>query len=221
MKFNLTNFVKNAYGIDLDEVGDYNNFYFDWVDGSKIYGFSSYVKEFKNKYPKYKDYEYEDFERAANMRHEYSYIDEYLDEYYSRLESKLRKDIYNVSKFYIGDVDEVATKGTIEVDVFDVVNDVISFKGTNVIDDFAAIIINCINGYGMFHYDDVEDFFDTQPASTTQEKIEAIESHTHWLKHFESIYGTIYDAFKFDSNDIDRYGTMGDYDFTEEDMENI
>jgi len=219
MKFNLSNFLFEVYNIDLEQVTAFENFYFEEVSGKDIYEFDSYIEKFIKTNPEYKDLNYIDFVNAANTRYENSYISDYYSLFIEELEKKVRKDIVNICKFYIDTQDELNIKEIIEVNKFDVMNNIISFKGKNEVDDFASIIINCINGYGTFHYDNLEDFYYVNSVKTMSDKIDTVEGHLHWLKYFEEIYGTMYNIFKKDFSDLDRNNSLGDYDFTIDDLE--
>jgi len=46
-------------------------------------------------------------------------------------------------------------------------------------------IIDCVNGHGMFRFDNLEEAMASGPYSYE----EFCTSHFHWLKHYDSIYG--------------------------------
>jgi hypothetical protein len=71
----------------------------------------------------------------------------------------------------------------------------------------------------MFYYNSITEFYQSLPANTLQEKIQYTIDHLHWLNKLEEIYGTVYGLFKFDTEYIDRYGVFGDYDYTDEEID--
>ena len=62
------------------------------------------------------------------------------------------------------------------------------------IDKLAEEIIEVINGYGMFYYNNVEEFFKLNNHTTNQG---VIEEHLGWLTEFENVYQYNYGYFEF------------------------
>lgn len=219
MEFKLSNFITKIYGIDIEEYVDESTYNFDYISARDIYDFEGYCERFKQEYSEYADTSEDVFEEAANIRYRYSYVDEYYKAVKGEIADKIERDIQSLNIMFSEGMDEIYVEGKIDVDDVDFANDVIRFTGKNKIDKLASIVLNSINGYGMFVYQDLEEFYYANDAYTEEDKIGAIESHLHWLKHFEDIYGTIYNIGRIDLGYIDRYGTFGDFEFTKEDVE--
>jgi len=220
MEFKLSDFITNVYGIDIEEYADESMYNFSYIDARDIYDFAGYCERFKQEYSEYSDTPKEVFEEAANIRYRYSYVEEYYKAVKGEIADKIKRDIQSLNIMFSEEgTDEIYVEGKIDVDDIDFANDVIRFTGKNEIDKLASIVLNSINGYGMFVYQDLEEFYYANDAYTEEDKIGAIESHLHWLKHFEDIYGTIYNIGRIDLGYIDRYGTFGDFEFTKEDVE--
>lgn len=221
MIINLTDLIEKVYEIDLKEYEDESKFSFDYAKSKEIYNFDRYCENFKKENPKYKDVGIEVLEEAANIRYRTSYVDAYYKEILEELTSKITKDIKELNKFYQEDTgDSIYTKGKIEVKEIDFSSNDLEITGENEIDKLATIIIDCINGYGMFYYESLEEFYEAYNAVTKNTKIEAVKSHLHWLRYFEDIYGTVHDIFKIDLSNIDDYNTLGNYEFGKDDVEN-
>lgn len=211
----LSELLKNAYKIDLDNYFDYSNFYFEPLEipDSELLK-SSLRKEFP-------DLTDEAFCEIARLAAQYRYEDSYMEEYYNAakkaIEKKIYEDFMNLNTFF-DEEDEISYPGTLDIEKIDWKRDVIVFDGP--IEKLASYIINAINGYGMFYYESIDDFFDSMPAYSFDEKLNAITSHLHWLHEMENIYGTIYNFFIINLENLDSYGTFGDYDFTIDDFNN-
>ena len=212
-KISLDNLLNSAYGIDLDRLFDLDNFYFDGIELSDS---DVYNKEIREKYSHLDDEEFfKVAKRAAFDRYVYTYIDEYSEEAIKILEDKIRFDLNNLGDIF-SEYDEFTGEGTISVHEIDWDNREITIEGD--IETLACYVLNAINGYGMFVYESLDDFWYANSAKTFDEKLQAVEGHFHWLKHVEDIYGTGEGFFLLDTSKIGQYSYYGDYDYTEEDF---
>lgn len=212
-KISLNKLLESTYGIDLDRVNDYDNFYFDGVE---INDSDVYNNEIRSKY-NYLDEE--DFlmvaRRAAFDRYVYSYTNEYFSAVIEAIDDKIRHDLNKLGDLF-SENDEFTGDGYIGVYDIDWDKYEVILEGN--IDTFACYLINIINGYGMFVFDSLDEFWYTNSAENDSEKIDAVEGHLHWLQYTEDIYGTGENYFRLDVSKIGEYSCYGDFDYTEEDF---
>lgn len=208
--FNLREFVEEVYKVDLDEVLSMENFYFEPIkfdtdenDYKKLNGF---LKESNLKVDNLSEF----IQNVMNTHYEYSYIDEYSAEVLNRLESKIEKDFSLLPVFFKDEMeDENIKSGNLKVKINWEENQLIVIGKLSILE---LAIVECINGYGMFHY--------TLKEFKEEGDIEKrIKEHIQWLSHLEEIYGTIYNLFEIKLDNIDRYNSLGNVDFTLEDVQ--
>lgn len=212
-------FIKQVYEVDVDSYLEEDEYNFSFISANDIYDFDKYCDKFKREHPKYNDVDKEVFVEAANIRYRNSYTEEYYKDVLNTLEDKIKEDFKELNTFFDKEYGDIDVDGNISVKRVDFDKDEIEFTGSNVVDKMTSIVLNCINGYGMFEYPSLEEFYYANDAKDDNTKIDAIVSHIHWLKYFEDIYGTVYNIFRIDLSKIDYYGTMGDFDFTVDDLE--
>jgi len=160
---------------------------------------------------------------AMRWNYESSYAVEFDKALHRELRDKVNKDLTNIQKLM-----EIKFAYEIKDNSADQNwnrQDEITIEIFN-INAFASIIIECINGYGIFNYKNTREFYETnanhsKTGRSHQDKTEAILSHLFWLKYTEEIYGSIFNLFQFSTNHIDYYGTMGNTDYTDEDLKSV
>jgi len=151
-------------------------------------------------------------QRVMERKYETSYADEYHAKVCEMLKEKIEKDFSKLESFF-SPTDEITVDGGLRVKKIDFPNNQITFEGK--ITKLESYIVNCINGQGPFYYRDLEEFqTQTYPGSIYKR----IEGHLHWLAYLEGIYGTIHSFFELDLKYVDYYGTMGDTNYTLEDV---
>lgn len=213
-KIPLSKLCINAYKINPESYLNYDNYYFDH---SHIYKNNYYNEKIKMLYPELSDEDIDEIIKNVMIIHyENSYIDKYYKELCNQLEDKIKKDFSILNTFFKVGCGEIEIKDDLIILEINWKDDYVKFKGP--IKKLASYCINAINGWGLFHYDSITEFFRVNSATTLQEKIQCIVNHLHWLNKLEEIYGTIYSLFKFDTKYIDYYGTLGDYDYTDEEI---
>jgi hypothetical protein len=211
----LDEFVRKVYKIDIEKIGDpFSDFYclsHDWITVNEDE--VAKVRE-ELKLPKtISDSRVKDAIRDVKMLHyEVSYANEYYNEVCNMLRKKIEKDFQNLQSFF-ADPDDITVDGELLVKSIDFHNNTITFEGK--IKKLEAYILNCINGYGLFCYRDLEEFKETTYPKSIKKRI---ESHLYWLSYFEEIYCTTYGMFRLDLQYVDYYATMGNTDYTIEDL---
>jgi len=125
---------------------------------------------------------------------EETYVD-YLSNIFKKvrsyIEEKIIDDIKYLDDFYEDDFPEICWE---ELNItFDWSADTITFDGDY--NKLAIAIVECINGYGLFYYENVEQLFSSIPAKTEEEKLQCVIDHLHWLRYFDEIYGACRSCF--------------------------
>lgn len=208
----LSDFINEVYGFKINDILDGDYFCFDtsWVEADKedvnnakkfineYNGLSSNIKEKANDNETLK----EAIVSAKSRNYEDTYVDEYFESFKSGIEEKIIKDMENIQKLLADDVKGFCIEGkfTCKVNWFE---DKIIFSGKLKV--LQAIIVEVINSYGLFIYDSIEEFVESNEGSIK----DRIDGHIAWLKETENIYCTIYNLFKFDTKFIDYHGTLG------------
>jgi hypothetical protein len=211
----LSTLCKSAYKINPEQYLDYDNYYFNH---SHIYKNTYYDEKIKARHPHLSDDDIDEIIKNVMIIHyESTYIDECYHELCRQLEDKIKKDFKVLNTFFKESCGEIEVKDDLTITDINWKNDYIEFKGP--IKKLASYCINAINGWGMFYYNSITEFFQSLPAETLQEKIQYTIDHLHWLNKLEEIYGTVYGLFKFDTQYIDYYGTLGDYSYTDEEID--
>lgn len=211
--FKLDKFLKSIYDIDMDKVCDMDIYYLDDTF-QYIKVTDKEIQEVKKQF-NLNNKEIIHYIKEAKLRqYEESYYDEYIKEYKSQLTAQIKKDFNNINQVELELNDRIIkiNNNNMHID-FD--KNIIVFNDD--IDNMAMLVIAVINDYGMFEFNSIKDFYDSYDDLTAYDlfrKIKLVEDHLHWLSRFENIYGTIYDIFQFDTQYIDYYGTLGNFDVT-------
>lgn len=199
LTMNLTSFIKDVYEVDLEEILDGSNFYFENQTFSITPQELTLAQEL---YPEFSEADREELiQSTKNRLYEVNYIGEYYDRYECALEDKINQDITNLITLLKDDLEDHKVFGT-EKDlsvVVDWTRDLIIFKGKLSLLDTS--IMEVINSYGMFGYDSLEQFKEFEGRKIGCR----IKNLIHWLKETENIYGSIYDLFRFSSRNIGDY----------------
>ena len=198
LKLGLRDFIKDVYNIDVDELCDYDNFYFEPST-------NEYTQEelllAQETFPNLTS---ESICRLLNdtynRLYETAYIDEYYDLLTNEIEAKIKKDIPQMIKFFEADLKALKIRGTADDLKFDIdwAKDTITFKGKLSILD--GCILQVVNDYGAFGYDGVAGF--RYACGNIKGRI---AGHLHWLKYTEDIYGTIYNFFRVNTEGLGNY----------------
>lgn len=207
--FKLREFIKEVYSVDLEELLSMENFYFEDtkfdIDSDDYKKLNNFLNESNLKVDDLDTF----MQSVMNYHYEYSYVNEYSKEVLERIENKIEKDFSLLPKFFKDEMDEAKIKdGALNVTI-DWVKDTLIVTGKLSILNLA--VVECINGYGMFYYS-LKDF--REQGNLTKR----VKDHIHWLKYLEQIYGTIHNVFQVNLENIDKYGCLGDVDFTLEDV---
>lgn len=207
--FGLRNFIKEVYKVDLEEVLSIDNFYFENVkydtDENDYKKLNNFLNEANLKVDNLSEF----IQNVMNSHYEYSYIDEYSEAVLNRIESKIEKDFSLLPVFFKDEMNDAKIKdGKLTVKI-DWEKDTLVVTGKLSILELA--VVECINGYGIFYYT-LKDF--KEEGNLTKR----IKDHIHWLGCLEKIYGSIYNFFEINLDNIDRYNSLGNLDFTLEDV---
>jgi len=115
------------------------------------------------------------------------------------LSNKIIEDFNYLQKFFeeecierSKEISDNYTFGTLEISI-DIPNDKITFQGDYNI--LAIVLTEILRGYGLFYYDNLNDFYSSIPAVTENEKFQNCVDHLHWLTHFDEIYGATKSIF--------------------------
>ena len=171
---------------------------------------SSYMSETYNKVLEYAVNEIENDFKNANES--IMYDDIQMDLYMTHSESneeEIRKSIAEQERIIKENVTAEVNTETNEVE----------FYGS--LEKLAYIIIATLHGYGMFRFVSLQELCEVDEGAdyTDEELKQAIIDHLHWLRKWNSIYGD--GNFTYSEDDISNrlnYVTLGDYDFTEDDI---
>lgn len=209
----LREFIGDVYGVEVDSALDFNSFSFEFESFKITDEEMNITKAYLNSIGENCDDAtiVEIINNAKNRRYEDTYIENYTAEYLGELESQIEKDFKNIISFFEDELKDNRIKAdedslTIKIDWN---KDTITFMGKLTILD--VVIVEAINGYGMFCYS-LKDFKEQGNIK------ERILGHIHWLKEIESIYGTIYNMFRFNTKYIGDY-CYGDSEITDEYLE--
>jgi len=215
LKLNLTEFLLQAYKINIEELFDPSNFYID--DISWIIAYDDEVERIREQYNLTKKDDKliaEAIKRAKYWAYERTYFNEYVQEAKEIIGKKIHYDFKHLNNFFDGASGEFFVDGEVLVKKIDWKNDEIVFEGK--LSKLETYVVNACNGYGIFRYDSMDEFRHVHVGYTLKERI---ESHMHWLKYMEDIYGTIHYFFQIDLDSIDPYGTLGNTDFNKDEIE--
>ncbi|MDF2881266.1 MAG: hypothetical protein K0R54_1823 [Clostridiaceae bacterium] len=209
LTMSLKEFLEDVYKIDLQDVYDCKNFYMDYIN----FNVETSEIEMAKKVISLQDIESlkELIVQAKNRRYEDTYMFEYLERYESELASKIENDFKNLIDFFGAEIEENGLKNITEKDLkvtVDWVKDTIRFTGKLSILD--CILVEAINGYGSFYFENIKEFKEYESKTKNR-----IIGHMHWLKYMESIYGTIYNFFRFNAEYIGKDYILGDTDLDE------
>lgn len=218
ISLNLRKFINDVYGIDYEKVLDYDYFNFDnlsvqldedELEEAKNLIFSNFSDKDLGDEIIEKINDTELFQTVVTnsklINYENTYMSEYFEEFKKQIEKKIIKDIENIQKMLSDELNDFNIHGNFSCKI-NWEKDEIIFYGK--IKALEAIIVEVCNAYGLFIYGSLKEFKEVNGGSIK----DRIESHMSWLKSTEDIYGTIYNLFKFNSEFIDYYGSMGSYD---------
>lgn len=173
---------------------------------------SSYLSDVYNKVLEYAIEEIEkDFKNAnESIIYDDIQMDLYMSLYMTESnEEAIQKSIAEQERIIKEDVTVSVNTETYEVE----------FYGS--LEKLAFIVIAALHGYGMFRFTSLQEFcgVDEEDDYTDEQLKQAILDHIHWLREWNSIYGD--GNFTYSEDDISNrlnYVTLGDYDFTEDDI---
>lgn len=230
IEFNLTEFLIEVYKFEMQNGEKFNEHstYHDLIDLDGIYDYLSDTDFCENDKDLARttieekiaennlDRTKYDIEELVSLALETQFINTYTDEYYSEwrslVEGSIKEDFIHLQELLYDEAEELGgcpeNKSYQVVDV-DWENNKLIVEGD--IDLLLLHNIACINGYGMFEYESFDEMLRVNSCEKTLDGvIDCINSHIHWFKYVEPIYGSVYDIFlKPDIDEIDRYGTMG------------
>lgn len=156
------------------------------------------------------------WKRGVQRHYERSYMDDYYERLIIKIEEKVQDSFRDLTDFFDVELAEAGlpleTIPPFKVSL-DWANDGLTIEGN--LSALEVILIELINGYGMFGYDNLEEF----RALNVSNQEQRILGHLHYLHQIESIYGTIYDFFHVRGlSDLDRYYMFGDLDVTDDEL---
>lgn len=241
----LERVIELIYGINLESYLEPDRYYFEphHIHISE-YDIEHFDKVYANMKPIKEVTEHtknEIIQRAMLYRYESSYLSDVYNKVLEYAIEEIEKDFKNANESIIYDdiqmdlymtrsesneeairesiaEQERIIKENVSVKVNTETNEV-EFYGS--LEKLAFIVIAALHGYGLFRFTSLQEFceIDEEDDYTDEELKQAIIDHLHWLREWNSIYGD--GNFSFDENDISNrlnYVTLGDYDFTEDDI---
>lgn len=230
---NLKDFLKEVYNFDIDKYADYDNFCFEssFITDNDID--QKILKDMQVKYPaitldKIKD----SIKLAMFYNYENSYIEEYTEKLQNIISDKITYDFNHLSDFLFDELTDLKLNedllNELKSNNFEIKTD-INFTDNTLkiycdIDILSGLAITCINGYGMFGYNSIQEFYDSQPCNNKKEKVNYVINHLNWLSELENIYGSTYYFFTITDNDIeniDKYNCLGSLDCSIENIKNV
>lgn len=151
---------------------------------------------------------------AMRYHYENSYIEEYTKAVQTEIEECLERSFDKLTDFFKEEIQEAGIP-LVLVKPFEVeVNweeNTLLINGNLTLLELVLLEIMRASGWG---YNGIEEF----ERAYGSNQFYRIKSHLSYLKNIESIYGTIYRFFSADLTELDYYGTMGDYDVTDEEL---
>lgn len=215
-KFSFSDFVYQVYDIVLEEYYDYEQYNF-WPEDIDVYvdDVDDAVKHFELEDTLPVRNKVED--ALTNVKRE-TYIRTFIDDYSEAVIDELIDDIHKSLHFMedmlIVDMEEVGVVQDFEPMKIDIKpeEDLITIECDR--DLMEALMLVCINGYGMFVFDSLEQFRNSYEGYSAQK---IADGHLYAFSYFPSIYGV--HAFKPNIEYIERYKMLGDPDdYTMEDV---
>lgn len=154
---------------------------------------------------------------AVRYHYENSYLEEYTKAVQAEIEECLERSFGKLTEFFDDEIREAGIPLTL-IKPFEV--EVNWEENTLLVDGnltaLELILLEIMRANGWV-YDGIEEFENAYGTN----QVHRIKSHLSYLKDIESIYGTIFRFFNADLTELDYYGTMGDYDVTDEELKEV
>jgi len=216
LQLSLDKFLNKVYDMDIDSHMDRTNFTFDFVE---IDVTDKELDEFRKELDD--DYDLDNInlrdilQQVKQRTYRMNFIDSYYEKFKERLRDNIQYSFEEIVKILGGEnlEHELDFRNAKLIPTISFSERTITFEGD--IDLLEDIVVSCINGYGMFYYDSIEEF---RYVCGDESQKERIESHLHWLGYFKDIWGVnVFDS-GLDLSDIARYLCVTADDYNMQDV---
>lgn len=237
LKIKLDQIAYSIYGVKLERYLDWENYYFDSfpieVTQEDKKRFIKLAKEIDSNVNVHESEIESLTQHAMFIKYESSYMDDMYKQMKGKLIEVILEDfkelneniLYDDIQFdlYNDDITIDEQLKVIEKDFnieYDEKTEEFIFSGS--MEKLAYGVLSAIHGYGMFRFSSLQEFTEQTEGETLDIELlkKSIKEHLFWLSRYNEIYGTGTFSFNAESyaDDLDRYGSLGDFDFGKEEV---